>query len=184
MSTPSQVPKLKSETVKIEGSQKRQGLRQAAVVDRQVGDASSGGVSRMWTKEPLLEKVDISCAQGALSANNSWSRADAAASLHHLQKAAQEASLWKLWECTCCVLSRHGSRPSEISFAKRCRPRSRLTSLQPAPCGSKASYRCQFPGTGQAPSSCGRPLMSRDIAAAIASGADGVSCTALGAGPR
>ena len=89
-SAPSQVPKLKSETAKIEGSQKRQGLRQAAVVDQQVGDASSGGVSRMWTKEPPLEKeVDISSAQGALSANNSWSRADAAASLHHLQKTAE-----------------------------------------------------------------------------------------------
>ena len=37
----------------------------------------------------LEEEVGISCAQAALSANNSWSRGDAAASVQHLQKTAK-----------------------------------------------------------------------------------------------
>ena len=60
-------------------------------------DAGTKGDAQAWTGKPTLEEVvDISCAQAALCANK------------------KKFSRWRLWGCTCWVLSRRGRRPSEI----------------------------------------------------------------------
>ena len=54
-------------------------------------DAGTRGVPQTWPRRTtsLEEEVCISYAQAALSANNSWSTADTAASLQQLQKASE-----------------------------------------------------------------------------------------------
>ena len=86
---------------------KRKEWRQSAAVDRKLESTENGvegvkaertqarGVSlQTWTRRTtsLEEEVCISCAQAALSANNTWS-ADAVASLQHLQKASEGLSV-------------------------------------------------------------------------------------------
>ena len=72
--------------------EKRKELRQAAAVDRKLESTESGvggeEAAKTQTRKVFL-KPGLSCAQAALSANNPWSTADAAASLQHLQKTAE-----------------------------------------------------------------------------------------------
>ena len=192
-------PRSQSEAAKIEGSQgrtKRCGQRQLSIGRWEAQEVHSEARS-CWRRElrrwlTILEQAAVpgkSSRHQLLPRCLKWKQLlveirCSGVATSSPKKPPKEVFRWKLGECTCYVLSRHESRPSEGSFAKRCRPLSRLANLRPAPCDSRTSYRCQFPGgERRSLSSCRRPSMVKDIETAIASDVDEVSYTVLGAGP-
>ena len=117
--------------------EKRKEWRQAAAVDRKLESAESGrkrgggndagtkGVPQMWSRRTtLVEEVGISCAQAHGRERTQRRRYIIS------RKPQKEVSLWRLWECTCCVLLRRGHRASKIWFGRCFGHPSRPSKLQ------------------------------------------------------
>ena len=148
-------------------------------------DAGTKGIPQTWTRQTILEEeAGISCARAALSANISWSRTDAAASLQHLQKNA-EGGL-SVETLGVHVLRAVVARASPLGDWVREVLRTSFTTVEAS--GNSVRQRDLLPlpvPWSWAPFAefFGRPSKSGGIAAAIMSDAEGVSCTVWGAGP-